>query len=955
MFKTFNYESTLDNVIEPYQNTCAWISKTRDFAEWETGQGTATFWLHGYPGLGKSVMTKYLLKNVIDTPRTISGSRPFVLYFFCSYQHADAQSLKCLISCLIYQLLSQKPDLAKASKKLKADTGSWIKPDVNSLFDLRRIWFDLVDEFRRQFVRFTHDSPLFIIVDALDELERIEWVNFFTIFNEHYRMKNNPWLRILITSRTEFEIEENMRGSLHVDLGATNQNASDVAAYITGTVSDFGHLNNFGDENILGIVSEITKKAEGMFLWATLAWSLFTDGVGMWTRTLVQQKLEGLRQVPPGIESLYHRVLALVDKRVAGDLLTALKWIVAATIPLTVDQISVALALRARVRHKRELAIPFNIGTFFKKECPHLIKIDGSGTIKLVHLSFKSFLLEIENVKHGPDLVPNSFHFDLKSVNYDVGLDCLSYITLEDFKSLSLFEAQEHTFFSYCHKSWIHHLESIQDGFYQVSVYFFKLLNLETKRLRWYDTSKMIFELWDRGLGELFEPATRLGMNLNVFDDNGDHFIHHVYENSKDTTGKDATIRWLVDLGVDLNGRTHLGQSILHKCLITWHDALSGSLSTPDIASGGAPRELLEMINGNPRKPLEAAVDSARDACKRLLAYPSIDLNVIDKYWFSPLSYTIYWGMKDAMDMLIACPYFQTGKGQSALHVAVKEGSFAAVKQLLARGIEVDGLTSQGETVLHLAAAKGHYRIIQLLVAKANPDLLNAKDRRIDPKNPYAKPLCSTGSNGWTPLHLAVTSGNDDLVLWLINHPWINLNLKDKHGRQAIAFAAAFGSKIMLKSFLSRVPDQVSHKDSFGNSLLHMASLGSNRENFDFLFSLENAPYCGRNKWGNAIVDLAPTLAMDEHLHELGFLHSEERRSSCLRVLDRRWMYESKVVALCHRSKWLVHFPKDESGNPVFSPDVFDVRPDVADSARKTAPSDTLGRRYGNGTYYAID
>ncbi|KAJ4357509.1 uncharacterized protein N0V89_002085 [Didymosphaeria variabile] len=778
--------------------------------------------------------------------------------------------------------------LAGHASSLKNQFG-WIDPDVDSLANLHKTFGDLLYWYSnpaRNMTRYgslTSVPTLYIVIDALDELNRSEWSRFFGTFGDIIHGTRKPLFRLLVTSRTEPEIEEQLANVLGIDLGATDQNASDVVEYIKGTVSDFGQQNNFGDENIREIISEISTKADGMFLWATLAWSLFTEGVGMWTRGLVQQKLEGLRQVPAGIESLYHRMLALLDKRIATELLAALKWIVAAPVPLTVNEIAVALSLRARPRKSEQLDIPFNMRMFFKKSCPHLIKIDGSGLIKLVHLSFRTFLLETKFAKDGSHKVPNPFHFALDPVNYDMGLDCLSYITLDDFADESLEEAQQHLLFSYCHKHWIHHLQFIADGFDDVFVYFFKLLNFETKQLRWYDTSKIIFQLWDRGLAKLFEPAARFGMNLNVFDESGDHFIHHVCSGPKCIVVIEDTTRWLVGLGVDLNGRTYFGQTLLHKCLINWHDALCH----PDMADTKVPAKTFGNILDTPKRPFEIALDSAKLSCRRLLSQPSIDLNAPDAFRFSPLSYAIYWGMTDAMNMLLACPYLRAEKGHSALHIAAKEGLFDAVEQLLKRGTDVYGRNLQGETALHLAAAGGHYRILQLLVSYADPELLNAKDRRIDPKNPYANPYHSIGANGWTPLHLAVTSGHDDLVLWLIDHPWVNLHIKDKHGRKAIAFAAAFGTKSMLKAFLSRDPSQVTHKDLFGNGLLHMASWGSNRENFDFLFSLKVTPAFGPNKWGNSIVDLAPTLAVDQHLHGLGFVHSEARKASCLGVLGR--------------------------------------------------------------------
>lgn len=899
-FYTFDYISVLDNVIDPYPHTCTWISTSEAFTKWIVDDST-TFWLHGYPGLGKSVITKYLLKNAIDTPSLDNGSRPCILYFFCSYQLSSAQSYRGLICSLIHQLLTQRPDLAGYAVTLKNQFG-FVKPDVDSLAGLQRIFKDLLYWYahpKHNTIRYgsmENVPDLRIIIDGLDELDRSEWARFFETFGDVITGNKSfprPKLKLLVTSRTEPGIEEHLIGVWDCNLGATNQNASDVAEYIRGTISDFGHRNNFGDENILEIVSEITKKAEGMFLWATLAWSLFTDGVGMWTRAVVQRKIQGLRQVPSGIESLYHRVLSLVDKRIATELLAALKWIVAAPEPLTVDEIAVALSLRARPRYKQQLDVPFNMQLFFKKSCPQLLKIDGSGAVKLVHLSFRSFLLDTETIEDGSKFVPNPFYFNLKHVNYDIGVDCLSYITLEDFSKETLDEARQHVFFSYCHKYWIHHLESLEYDFDDVFVYFFKLLNFETKKLRWYDTSKMLIQLWDRGLSKLFEPATRLGMDLNVLDDHGDHIIHHICNGPNGLAVDEKDLRRLVGLGLDLNGRTQMGQTLLHKCLEIWHDALCH----PDLDIGTEADILAKTFQkaaDTPKRPFEVALSLAKDTCKRLLLYPTIDLNATDKFWFSPLSYAIYWGLTDAMNMLLACPYLQAEKGHSALHIAAKEGLYDAVDRLLDRGTNVHGRNSQGQTALHLAAAGGHYRIMRLLVEHAGPELLNSKDRLIDPKDPYGNPRHWIGPNGWTPLHLAVTSGHDELVLWMINHPWINLHVKDKHGRAPIAFAAAFGTKTMLKAFLSRDPHQIAHKDLFGNGLVHMAIRGSNKHNFDYLFSLEVTPEFGPNKWGHTLADIAPTLALEQYMHELGFVHSKARKSSC-RVVSIRYPQYTRV------------------------------------------------------------
>jgi ankyrin repeat protein len=175
-------------------------------------------------------------------------------------------------------------------------------------------------------------------------------------------------------------------------------------------------------------------------------------------------------------------------------------------------------------------------------------------------------------------------------------------------------------------------------------------------------------------------------------------------------------------------------------------------------------------------------------------------------------------------------------EGFEALHIAAKEG-------VLIRGVSVSEKTKYGERALHLAASNCHLRDLKLLALKSLIHVLNVK-----------------GHNGWTIAHRAVTSANDNLVLWLIRHPNIDLGLRDKHSCWVIEFVATYSNETMLKEFLDRRPDDVAHSDSFGNTPFHMAVAGTNQQNFSFLYDLCKrgcVAHPGTNKWGKTVVDLA--------------------------------------------------------------------------------------------------
>lgn len=864
MFFMVDYQAILSQVPKRFPNTCSWILEADAFRRWARGEGSSVLWLRGYPGLGKSVIAKYLVEEVLGADGMGSSVQnphrndPIVVFFFCSYSNGQAQSLKNLLSSLLHQLLYRKPELSRGIRK-RYETLS--QPLTESVWNLWSMLNDVILEIPRIYpTALTPEAAsvpppknLYIVVDALDELHKTEWSPFCGRFFEILKRNQNAF-RLVITSRKEPDIEQQLADTWCLDLSSTNQNASDVAEYLRANVLEYGEENNFGDEVIRTITSELTRGAQGMFLWASLAWSYFTGGVGTWTRAILQQRLQDLQHLPPGMEILYHRILASVDSKNHAELLEALQWIVAAARPLTTDEIAIALALRKRPRKKRYIDIRLNIQAFFKRTCPHLVKIGRYGAVTLVHLSFKDYLLETLEINNGTERIPNTFHIDLTGVNFEIGLDCLSYVVLDDFANEPLAAVtRQHKFFNYAYHNWLGHLAGRNDRISEIWVYFIRLIDHMTKLLRWYDTSDVIISLWTHSLSRLFEPAVEFGMDLNVVDTQGDHFIHLVVPE----VGKFPleSVKFLTGLGLSINGRTQFGQTLLRRCISEWQDEMSSLLEDQIYFDDQDGEDNVSSNTGTGERC------STERTIYDLLSFPGIDPNVMDVFGYTPLSFAIHEGLDRAVAILLACPQLDITKGFAALHVAAKEGVVPAVEGLLSRGVSVSEKTKYGETALHLAASNGHLRVLKLLASKSPIHVLNAKDH-----------------NGWTATHRAVTSGNDELVLWLIQQPNINLDLRDKHGRRATAFAAAYGTETMLKAFLERRPDDITHLDSFGNTLFHMASTGSNQQNVSFLHSLYKQGCVARpgaNKWGKTVVDLAPTPDIERYLLAFGFAHSE--------------------------------------------------------------------------------
>ncbi|XWN34972.1 MAG: ankyrin repeat domain-containing protein [Roseivirga sp.] len=115
----------------------------------------------------------------------------------------------------------------------------------------------------------------------------------------------------------------------------------------------------------------------------------------------------------------------------------------------------------------------------------------------------------------------------------------------------------------------------------------------------------------------------------------------------------------------------------------------------------------------------------------------------------------------------------QSDSGKSVLQSAVLKNSVEAIKALLAAGADPNIKASNGQTALHLAGNIGgrdnsKASLSTLLAAGADPNMQD--------------------NDGNTVLH-KVAERTQDLVEVLINHPGINLNVKNHQNKTPLALA----------------------------------------------------------------------------------------------------------------------------------------------------------------------
>lgn len=133
-------------------------------------------------------------------------------------------------------------------------------------------------------------------------------------------------------------------------------------------------------------------------------------------------------------------------------------------------------------------------------------------------------------------------------------------------------------------------------------------------------------------------------------------------------------------------------------------------------------------------------------------------------------------------------PNSRDEKGQVALYLALREGSFKVAERLLAHpDLRQDLLNASGESALMMAALKGHLPWVKRLLAR---------NARIEGLEPLA----------WTALHYAATGPEPQAVQALLARGAL-VNARSPNGTTPLMMAARYGAEPSVALLLQQGAD----------------------------------------------------------------------------------------------------------------------------------------------------
>lgn len=170
-----------------------------------------------------------------------------------------------------------------------------------------------------------------------------------------------------------------------------------------------------------------------------------------------------------------------------------------------------------------------------------------------------------------------------------------------------------------------------------------------------------------------------------------------------------------------------------------------------------------------------------------LQADPRVDVNMRDNQGRSPLFYavtgcTAEFNTTGMIRQLLQHPRISPGvqdnEGNTALHVAMEQGSDLAIQALLSRrDIDICVRGRQGRTPLHYAVRHGREDIVRRL--------LNMSEKAVN----------LADDSGQTPLHIAAMHGSEAVARALLTCKTIDVHMEDSEGRTARDVAREYSAQ----------------------------------------------------------------------------------------------------------------------------------------------------------------
>ncbi|KAJ4296301.1 hypothetical protein N0V90_006346 [Kalmusia sp. IMI 367209] len=393
--------------------TAEWVLYHPVYLDWEERNNDGLMWINGMPGCGKSIMASFLTHK--------SPSLVKISHFLQAAVEENSTKTVSMAASILVQFIGH-PTIA-SDQDLTASLIKHALPLLESFSTYENCSFEQIWEVLENV--YADLPPFTLVVDALDESYAAE--DALKLVDKLKIMSLLPQSRVIVLSRIHHFLQESLKDCATIQMDETTI-THDITHFIQKEVERTPKIRIPAEL----ILSKATNYAKGMFLWVKLMLQYLQQAS---TPRMQRARLE---KFPVGLTTIYEKLLSETGAKLEPEQVKLRKRIfmllVAAKTPLTVDDISVALALDRSDQHPDKDDLLIDPSGEINALCwPFTKAIDTH--IQFVHYSMQEFLLLEEK-----SIRTAHIHFTLRESNEYMALKCLFRLINAEARSIKILE-----------------------------------------------------------------------------------------------------------------------------------------------------------------------------------------------------------------------------------------------------------------------------------------------------------------------------------------------------------------------------------------------------------------------------------------------------------------------------------------------------------------------------------
>lgn len=308
-YRCFNHKGSL-------QCPCNGLARhQKHLLDWLENKTSEPFIVTGKPGSGKSTFMKFVASHE-QTRLALAdwaGDKKLLVarFYFWSSGSPLQRSQEGLLRCLLYQILSQAPEMIpiavsrrwQAAGNSPRTTEPWTRKEISDAFS------GIVNGNQL-------NLKICFFVDGLDEYGGSDLANGesdLELVCELKKLASSPYIKLCLSSRPRNVFQNHLVSDESRHITLQNHTSKDIEHFVKLRIERVRQLINIDPSDLEKLQSMIAKRSSGVFLWVVLVVRDLLDGLEPPFSMLEME--ERLSSLPESLDGFFQRILNKVHRQ----------------------------------------------------------------------------------------------------------------------------------------------------------------------------------------------------------------------------------------------------------------------------------------------------------------------------------------------------------------------------------------------------------------------------------------------------------------------------------------------------------------------------------------------------------------------------------------------------------------------------------------------------------------